>query len=72
MDRWVIIGVVIAAWFGTLTFLRILGHELVVKNRQIELQVEKEREAIKRRAEEAEQERLQQVIDESNSNKGSL
>lgn len=64
MDRWMMIGAVVAGGFGTLTFLRILSNELVVRNRQIELAVEREVQALKRRAEAAEEERLQQQLEQ--------
>lgn len=64
MDRWIISGAAVAVGFGTLTFLRILSNEMMVKNRQIELLVEEEVQAMKLRAEEAEQDRLQAQLDE--------
>ncbi len=72
MDRWIMIGAAVAGGFGSLTFLRILGNELAVKNRQIVLQVEKEVQEMKRRAEEAEQARLQASLEEQRQKKGSL
>lgn len=70
MDRWLIFGAAIAGGLGSLTFLRIVSHELAVKNRQIEMRVEREREEIKRRAEALAQERLQETLDEQNKQKG--
>ncbi len=71
MDRWVIFGMVVAGGFGALTFLRIVGHELVVKNQEIEVTAQRARDEIKKRLEAEEQERIHEVLESKRTAKKS-
>ncbi len=62
MDRWLIFGMVICGGFGTLTFLRIVCHEIVIKNREIEFESDRVRDEIKKRLEAEHIERLEQQM----------
>lgn len=62
MDQWLIFGMVVAGGFGTLTFLRIVGHELIIKNREIEAVAETARQEIKKRLEAEEHERIEEAL----------
>jgi len=53
---------VIAGGFGALTFLRIVGHEVVIKNREIEERAQKAREILKKRREAEEHERIEEAL----------
>jgi hypothetical protein len=62
MDRWLILAMVIAGGFAALTFLRIVGHEILIKNREIDATAEKAREEIKKRLATAEHERIEEAL----------
>ncbi len=62
MDRWLVFGMLIAGGFGALTFLRIVGHEIVIQNREIEANAKSARERLKRRREAEEHERIEDAL----------
>ncbi|NOX59204.1 MAG: hypothetical protein GXP29_10150 [Planctomycetes bacterium] len=69
MDRWQILGACFVGGLGALTFLRIVGNEVVVKSRAIEALAEHERSERERLAEQAAQKRLQQDLEKQKTQK---
>ena len=62
MNRWFIFAMVTGGLYGALTFLRIVGHEIAITNRDIDENAKIAREALKKRREAEEHERKEDAL----------